>query len=69
MEECARDVDGGNVASLVGIDGGSDHDAVGYNSWGGSDFLLVSRLGAFFAAICYCSRADSSGAFLDYIHE
>ncbi len=69
MEECARDVDGGNVPLLVGIDGGSDHDAVGCNSWGGSIFLLVSRLGAFIAAICYCLRADSSVAFLNYIHE
>jgi hypothetical protein len=69
MEECALDVDGGNVASLVGINGGSDHDAVGCNGWGGSVFLLVSRLGAFFAAICDCLCADSSNAFLDNIHE
>ena len=42
MEECARDVNGGNVASLVGINGGSDHDAVGCNGWGGSSSFLYT---------------------------
>ncbi len=68
MEECARDVDGGNIALLVGIYGGSDHDAFGCNSWGGS-ILLVSRLGVFFAAVCNYSCAHSSITFLDNIHE
>ncbi len=69
MKEGARDVDGGDVALLMSINGGSDHDAVGCNGWGSSVFLLVSRLDAFFAAVCDCLRADSSVIFLDNIHE
>ncbi len=68
IEEGSRDVNGGNVALLMTINGGSDHDAVGCNGWGSSVFLLVSKLGAFFAAVCNCLRADSSVTFLDNIH-
>ena len=33
VEESAWDVDGGVVAPFVGVDGGSEHDAVSCYSW------------------------------------
>ncbi len=50
IEECTRDINCGNVASLMGIDGGSDHNAVSGNCGGGTVFPLVSGLTSFLAS-------------------
>ncbi len=69
IEERTRDVNGGNVALLVSVDGGSDHNAVGGNSWGSTIFFLVTELTSFLAAIGTGMCLHPSILFLNNIHE
>ena len=64
IEECTRDVNCGNVASLVGIDGSSDHNAVSGNYGGGTVFLLL-----LLAVVGTGTCLHSSIAFFGNIHE
>ncbi len=69
IEERTRDINGGNVALLMSVNGGSDHDAVGGNSWGSTIFLLLSKLTSFLAAIGTGLCPHPSISFLNDIHE
>jgi hypothetical protein len=53
----------------MSVDGGSDHNAVGGNSWGSTIFLLVSELTSFLAAIGTGTCPHPSISFLNDIHE
>ena len=68
VEERTLDVNCGDAALFVGIDGGGDHNAIGGNCGRGAVFLLVSGLTLFLAAVGTGACSHPSITFLEDIH-